>query len=289
MQSSLHSLKGNGFEITEDLYKDITLDPNEEAMALYEARKSKAGRLHAEAYKVKIQEERQYLKLDSIGMRAYALKNFKDTQKKNFKLDGESEIMLNILSAYFGRDQYFTSLSNDYSFDKGLALFGNIGVGKTALMRMFCENSLQSYGIITCKSIEKEYNDWNSKEFPENPVDSYGRKMKKRFYDSMKYNPFGNEFDGFCFDDLGTETIPAKNYGREMNVMSEIFLSRYNKKEVLPFNMTHFTTNLPIRNNESYPKEKYPVTLELLYGNRVTDRMREMFNVIQFSSASSRR
>ncbi|MBG7631202.1 MAG: hypothetical protein IZT56_12335 [Bacteroidetes bacterium] len=80
----------------------------------------------------------------------------------------------------------------------------------------------------------------------------------------------------YCFDDLGVEPM-GSHYAKECNVMGEILLSRHelfsqplqNRKET-----THLTTNLNAKE------------LEKIYGSRVRSRLREMFNLISFDSAS---
>lgn len=74
----------------------------------------------------------------------------------------------------------------------------------------------------------------------------------------------------YCFDDLGLEPI-GRHYGKDCNVMGEILISRYEsfmQKGI----MTNITTNLNA------------IELEEKYGERVRSRMREMFNLISFSS-----
>jgi DNA replication protein DnaC len=74
---------------------------------------------------------------------------------------------------------------------------------------------------------------------------------------------------------LGTEAN-AKHYGHEKNVMAEIILNRYDNN--LPYHCTHITTNLTADE------------IKAQYGTRVTDRIREMFNIIKFPvGAKSRR
>jgi hypothetical protein len=78
---------------------------------------------------------------------------------------------------------------------------------------------------------------------------------------------FGNE-GFFCFDDLGAEPT-GKHFGKDCNVMGEIFISRHElflKHKV----RTHATTNLNVKE------------LEERYGRRVRSRMRQMFNLINF-------
>ena len=77
----------------------------------------------------------------------------------------------------------------------------------------------------------------------------------------------------FCFDDLGAENA-LRYYGNQCNVMGEILLSRYDHF-IDNHMITHATTNLSASEFESY------------YGNRVRSRMREMFNLIAFSSNST--
>ena len=78
----------------------------------------------------------------------------------------------------------------------------------------------------------------------------------------------------FCFDDLGVE--PARRfYGKDLNLMGEVLLSRYElyletKHKV----KTHATTNL---NAEE---------LEERYGNCVRSRMQELFNLIAFDKGA---
>ena len=71
----------------------------------------------------------------------------------------------------------------------------------------------------------------------------------------------------FC---LGSETS-VKYFGNETNVMAEIMLLRYDLfiQSRIPF---HITTNLSASEIEKH------------YGKRLRSRMREMFNLIPFSS-----
>ncbi|WP_307810536.1 RteC domain-containing protein [Gelidibacter salicanalis] len=80
---------------------------------------------------------------------------------------------------------------------------------------------------------------------------------------------YGNT-KSFCFDDLGIES-PGRFYGKDLNVMGELLLSRYDlylqsKRRT----KTHATTNFGADE------------LEEFYGNRVRSRMRELFNLIAF-------
>ncbi len=74
----------------------------------------------------------------------------------------------------------------------------------------------------------------------------------------------------FCFDDLGIEP-PGRFCGKDLNVMGEVMLSRYELYQKTRHKIkTHTTTNL---NAEE---------LEERYGNRVRSRIRKLFNLIAF-------
>ena len=77
-----------------------------------------------------------------------------------------------------------------------------------------------------------------------------------------------------CLDDLGLEST-IKHFGNETNTIAEILLNRYQLFTARGM-ITHATTNLN------------PDELEKIYGNRVRSRMREMFNLIAFTSSDKR-
>ena len=105
----------------------------------------------------------------------------------------------------------------------------------------------RTYEMIPCRNVTFSFNHLGYKT-----IEEYG---SSRF---------------FCFDDMGVEP-PGRFYGKDLNVMGEVLLSRYdlfletNRKV-----KTHATTNL---NAEE---------LEERYGNRVRSRMRELFNLVAF-------
>ena len=77
---------------------------------------------------------------------------------------------------------------------------------------------------------------------------------------------------GFCFYDLVAEQ-QIKHFGNDCNVMAGILISRY-EHFIENKSLTHITTNLSASE------------IENLYGNRLRSRMRNMFNVIAFSTNS---
>ncbi|MBR9845290.1 MAG: hypothetical protein GYB35_03870 [Algicola sp.] len=151
------------------------------------------------------------------------------------------------------------------SFNKGLLLFGNVGVGKTRIMQVF-EKIFRMYkphkfSIIPTYKVVEKYEDTKSSE------------DRKYFYNSLTNGVI-------LFDDLNSEKI-ANNYG-QINIMKEILIRRNSENK-----KTHLTIN-PI------PGFEGDINGSLLklgdnYDHRTIDRLYEMFNVIEFKGKSMRR
>lgn len=188
------------------------------------------------------------------------------------------ENALKAMALYFTNSPEFEKLdhklfnqgSQPFSLNKGLMLFGPPGTGKTLMMEMFQFNPRMCYSIIQCSKLAslvsregeaimnticKPYQ--NGSLFP--PVS---------FLDGRK------AITGLCFNDLGTEQRPVAYYGNKINVMEEIILNTYDNK--VPFWHRYVTTNL------TAPQ------LKETYGVRATDRMRQMYNVIDLIGESVR-
>lgn len=206
------------------------------------------------------------------------LRGSKTPSGKPFSIDNDNRHIVKLLCQYFTNDPEFEkskdNYGNNFSLSKGLAMMGNVGVGKTYMLGFFHSNQNQSYVMANCRKIEGLWVDqMSAKEKPlRNVIDQYAQPIPA----AVNSNPFGHQALGVCFDDLGTETSPSKAYGEEKNVLAEILMNRY--ESGLPFNYTHITTNLSAHD------------IGLKYGNRVRDRFREMFNLITFDNeAKSRR
>ena len=171
---------------------------------------------------------------------------------KKFRIYDEDRKILLKLCSYFIRDKAYCDV-NGIDIDKGILLSGPVGCGKTSLMKLLRHivPLQRPYEVIPCRNLTFGFNHLGFKT-----VEEYG---------NTKF---------FCFDDLGIEPY-GRFYGKDLNVMGEVLLSRYElylstKRKI----KTHATTNL---NAEE---------LEERYGNRVRSRMREMFNLISFDEKS---
>lgn len=196
------------------------------------------------------------------------LKTSKNSLGKPFIVDRDNTQQVVMVCQYFAGES-----TPDLDPNKGLALLGNVGVGKTHLMGFFFQNQVQSYVMANCRKIEGLWVEEAS--LKDKPAQGVISRYSGPIHGAVNSNPFGHLQLGICFDDLGTETSPSKAYGEEKNVLAEILMNRY---EAMPFSQTHVTTNLSAHD------------IGVKYGTRIRDRFREMFNIITFpNEAKSRR
>jgi hypothetical protein len=151
---------------------------------------------------------------------------------------------------------------------------GQNGTGKTMLMDLFARIT-QLYKVVPTRQVLREYRQQgDGKEGTIGVIEKYTHmSMAQVFVDG---EDIGIKPAAICFDDWGHEKNEAKMYGNSVNVMEEIICDRY----VLWRNnamMTHVTTNLDGDG------------IEAVYGKRVRDRVREMFNVIKIEGSSRRK
>lgn len=182
-------------------------------------------------------------------------------------------IMFWALCLYFTRDVRFEELPYTYpqfaglsfSLDKSLALFGPVGCGKTTLMELFVRNPAESYAFVRCPDIETLY--------VSTAPNMGGETSLLPFVGPGEiYAPLWRDrLGGWCFDDLGTETVPAYHFKNAKNIMQWILDKRYTGRRSEGMGKTHLTTNLS--GNQ----------IEQFYGQRIRDRLRETANVLKFS------
>lgn len=236
-----------------DNFDEIELNELEIEWALRREREEKFYRLKREEYNAKLRADQQ--------IRLYTPGELIEYYSKFWKMDSQNSEIVTDICHYFAADSKFSK-----DLNKGLMLIGGVGVGKSTLMDFFKKNQVASYRLISCRDIESDFSSQGEKSV---------QYCSYNVHVATNSDPFGHQEIGFCFDDLGTEAN-AKHYGKEKNVMAEIILNRYDNR--LDYRSTHITTNLTAEE------------LKTQYGSRVTDRMREMFNLIIFpKSANSRR
>jgi len=145
---------------------------------------------------------------------------------------------------YFQLCFYFT---NDKRFTgdlkKSLLIQAGIGTGKTTAMTFFQRNQKQNFKMVRTRTVAYEF--------------------KNKGVEAIEFYSKNHSETGFCFDDFGTENI-LQHYGDKVSAITDIILNRYDDN-IQP---THITTNLTVDQ------------IKELYGERLFDRMKEMFNQI---------
>jgi DNA replication protein DnaC len=258
-----------GEEIIQNDFENEQLTPEEENAAIQAAKHAKYLIRKRQEYWERVDAARETRSYTASQLHSRLENSITSTGKK-FVIDFDNERQIQKLCLYFSNDPEFEK-DGEMFHRKGIMLAGGLGVGKTHLMSFFFQNQVASYAMVPCGYIE---NKWiNAQKDDQEVIKYYSHNIPSVATNS---NPFGATEIGFCFDDLGTETIPSKRWGEEKNVMAEILTNRYTN--VKDFRFTHLTTNLT------------PAEIQKNYGDRLRDRFREMFNYITFdSSAKSRR
>ena len=228
------------------------------------------------------------------------LTSYKYLNGNDFILTEESIKNIEPIIKYFSFDKTFFDTDNSIksignkqlepSFNKGLLIIGNVGNGKTSVMKamqfmidFYLKKSLSErwdtsgdwnrikFSFKTCESLVSEY------EFLKNAEE------KETFFN--KYSS-GNLF----LDDLKREK-DASNFGIT-NVVKSILEKRYNnQKKYSDEKVNHVRTFATMNFHDNYPNNIDFAIQEcgIRYGAHVYDRVFEMFNIIEFKGKSLRK
>ncbi len=201
----------------------------------------------------------------------YFLQEFKRMHGVDFIQNPETMGNLLPLIYYFAKDKRFfecqnlrTDIIKYPSFDKGLFIMGNYGIGKTNYLKVFEEMFKKYYPhrfkIISTKDIVREY------ECCQTPND------KDYYYKRM----YGGKL---ALDDTGSER-KANNFGSNETLI-EILETRCDRGLI-----THLTSNYA--EGCEYDVAESLLAMNIRYGGRVYDRIFENFNIIEFKGKSMR-
>jgi len=188
-----------------------------------------------------------------------------------FEIDSSNEILFDTLCYYFSNDDRFIQSAisigvESPSLTKGIMLAGNCGVGKTWMVKLFQKNQRQIFVIRNAKVISDGFEE-NGQEY----IDEYCKPIQNAFQD---ISCFLQKESGLCIDDIGTEDV-KNHYGNKKNVVGDIIEKRYSNGHVGI--MLHATTNFSSDQLKSF------------YGERVTSRMREIFNFFDLGGDDRRK
>lgn len=177
--------------------------------------------------------------------------------QKNFKITNENKDVIKNLLLYFSGNECCK-----YDLNKGLMIIGGVGCGKTLLFRIF---KIYTSDILKINSFQS----YTSSEIIDN-INVNGVEYLEKFNTNNK-TPIT------CYiDDIASKNETIKHFGTEVNVIEHLLGIRYNifinhKK------LTHCTSNL------------FPSQFRKKYDERIIDRMKEMFNIVELKGNSFRK
>lgn len=187
---------------------------------------------------------------------AHGLLNILRFYENKFIITPENKDVLGNMLDYFTGNEL-----SKYDLSKGIALIGGVGTGKTLIFKAIKDYTRDiirnnSFIIKDVKSIIDGVN-INGIEY------------------LNEVNFIINHATTLYIDDIASGNEFVNHYGTKINAIEHLLSLRYDiyKK----YNkLTHFTSN------------KYPAELKEIYGERIYDRMAEMFNVVELNCKSFR-
>lgn len=177
-----------------------------------------------------------------------------------FVIDPDKRDAVNSVFAWIWKQDQWNKLGVDYK--KGFFLYGPVGTGKSTFLR-----GVQKYmNTIKARDFDKDFRIgfyWKSASELANSYAGDGQEKLLQWCDECN----------LLIDELGREPRPAKHYGTELNVIQFLLQLRYDRRRD---NITHITSNIN-------PQDVMP-----MYGDYISDRFREMFNIIPWFGESRR-
>jgi DNA replication protein DnaC len=174
--------------------------------------------------------------------------------------DGDEEAE----KVYLNGVKYFTQdPSGEWDLSKGLYLYGVYGVGKSLFYKVF-RHYLNAYGrgmaAVTADELVAEFS-----------IDGFVAIMKySASRETESYKPCE-----LLIEDVGQNANSGKHFGSHTDVMVEILQRRY-RVFTDAYKRTHIATNLQ------------PSEIREQYGEYISSRMKEMFNIILFPGTDKR-
>ena len=254
-------------------YNHIELTEDEKTEAFIWAKRRKEKQLEQDAIEREQRAKRMILskKTDTEIVRGLMHIRMQKIFNDQFVLDEKNKMVFELFCLYFGEDKNFESYAinmgiENPSLDKGIFIYGNFGTGKSWMMKLFCRNQRQCYNISNAKVIAEAY-----RNSGDEILNDYVEITKAAIDDP---SVFYQKQIGLYVDDIGTEDL-KNNYGNKKNVIGDLIEMKYFKQTCGIF--FHASTNLTAEQLKQY------------YGERVTSRMREIFNIIELSGGDRRK
>lgn len=195
----------------------------------------------------------------SEAIKTLGVKLFKD-----FDIDSEPR-----LSIYKRCYENFIEGLDEEKRNKGLLIIGQIGVGKSVMMKIMqklFKDSVRGFKWLVCSDLVDLLEHYTPSEVKQ----MYGRELKMDLY----------------IDDIGVGNSIFNKYGNTTNIISDILSERYEL-----FVSEKIKTHVSSNKSTSLDKKLFPdiITLEDLYGIRIIDRLKEMCETIVWKGDSLRK
>jgi hypothetical protein len=187
----------------------------------------------------------------------------------DFKISNEEKKIYENAIRYFSGDP-----SGEFNIKKGLYSYGRIGSGKSLFFKIFRALNMGCY-------LGNEFNILTINDL----VDGVAREGFKFFSSAGITSNEGiislaridiYRIRHLLIDDIGQSVSSVKYFGSEVNVVRDFFQRRYNEYSDHSA-LTHVATNVN------------PVEIKKEYGEFISSRMKEMFNVILFPGEDKRK
>lgn len=199
-----------------------------------------------------------------------------------FALDEHNRRVFELLCYYHAGDTQFEVLGEAWGFgplslQKGNALFGGVGRGKTILQEVFRHSPTRPYGVVSARKVSDVFAEDLTASEGKRPVVSPAQRLYRGVGDTR----------ALCFDDLAREESRYQHMGNWVYPMQRVILDRYEavQRGRLPLWATHLTSNNPLEPDDATPGMK---SLTELYGEPAIDRLYELCNIIPLAGPSRR-
>lgn len=190
-----------------------------------------------------------------------ALRNIRP-RTQPFEIDEKNREVFEQLYYYLVKDSKFNG-----DLQKGIALTGPYGSGKTLLLKAF-SSVLSEHAFVVIPESRRRYDGKTHKKAEHAWVGS--REIMKTISNGMA-EYFIYQTSGFLFiDDFGKEPLTVNDYGTKTRPMEEVIEYRYTRRL-----LTFATTNFKLG--------------DLPYSGHTSDRLRAMMNFIPLLGDSRRK
>lgn len=288
-------------------HKPVTYDmrkltnPNDQVVLEHDA-KMKLFNDYWESTKTPIELKKpeplkKLVEVDILSVYSLFKKKYFELNKKYFDADvngGESKILVFTLIYFFFRDEKFlkspilNKVITEPSLTKGILVLGGFGCGKTSIFKTFRQMffDAEKDKELTIKDIDGDevhlnryrrgFGYFSTNDAVQKYESCSNEEMKFRFWSIMKKGMI-------YFDDFMTER-QASNYGK-VELFKDILELRYDNKAITMGSMNYFIDEF----GNTLDVNGTMLEMAKKYGNRVYDRMFEMFNIIELNGKSVRK